>query len=286
MSAAPTDSDLKQTPVTDVPLVFLDVETTGLWPERGDRICEICLIRRDPDGTLTEWATLVDPQRPISSGAFAVNRITPEMLIGAPLFAEVVASVDALSVGAVWVAHNAPFDLGFLRAEYAHLGRSFSAGVVIDTVELARRHFHFASNRLGALAREFGVATPSAHRARGDCRTMRAVFDAILRAVYPSAVPAVGALAAASAARVAPGSPPWERLPASLTEMIAANRELNISYVDASGHTTTRPIRVREVTQLGEHVYLVATCGMRQDERHFRLDRIIDWRPVPPEASP
>jgi DNA polymerase III epsilon subunit family exonuclease len=266
--------------ISQATLVFIDVETTGLWPELGDRICEICLIRQEPKRRPREWSTLVDPKRSLSSGAFAVNGITPEMLAGAPEFHAVVDKVDAVFAGAVYVAHNAPFDLGFLRAEYARLDRVFPERPTIDTVALARRYFRFASNRLGALAREFGIADPDAHRALGDCRTTRKVLAAIIKKAFRGSDPAVEKLVSESQPSVPPGGgPAREALPPSLAEMIAAQREIEIVYVSAAGSTTTRLIRVKEATRVGGYVYLVADCSLRQEERSFRLDRIIDWKP-------
>jgi DNA polymerase-3 subunit epsilon len=266
--------------VSQATLVFIDVETTGLRPELGDRICEICLIRQEGRRRPREWSTLIDPKRAVSSGAFAVNGITEEMLAGAPEFSTLIDEIDAMLAGAIYVAHNAPFDLGFLRAEYACGGRVFPERPTIDTVALARRHLRFPSNRLGALAREFRIPDPDAHRALGDCRTTRKVLAAIVRRVFRGEDPAVEVLVSASSASVAsgPGSA-HGGLPPSLAEMIAARHEIEIVYVSGDGSRTTRRIRVKETTRVGQHLYLVADCSLRHEERSFRLDRIVDWRP-------
>lgn len=266
--------------VSKATLVFIDVETTGLRPEFGDRICEICLIRQEAKRRPREWSTLIDPGRPVSSGAFAVNGITADMLTGAPKFSTLLDDIDAMLAGAVYVAHNAPFDLGFLRAEYSAAGRIFPERPTIDTVALARRYLHLPSNRLGALAREFRISVPDAHRARGDCRTTRQVLAAIILRVFPGEDPPVGALVSTS-------RPPEVTdlalsdgvLPPSLAEMISAKRDIEITYVSANGSQTTRAIRVKGTTCVGRHMYLVADCMMRGEERSFRLDRIVDWRP-------
>ena len=70
--------------MVNVPLAFVDVETTGLSPRYGDRVCEIAVLRMVGDEAADAMQQLVDPQRPISSGAQAVNGITPDMLHGAP----------------------------------------------------------------------------------------------------------------------------------------------------------------------------------------------------------
>lgn len=257
--------------------MFVDVETTGLDPARGDRVCEIALIRRDPSGSAYEWSQLVDPQRPISRGAYAVNRISASLLKGAPRFASLIAEINDVAEGAVWVAHNAPFDLGFLQSEYRRARRVFVDRPVIDTVHLARRHFRFPSNRLEELALQFGVIAPSAHRALGDCRTTLAVFESIIASAFRDRSPLVSDLAL-HADRLDSSANPWTMLPPSLEHMLAESREIDIVYVTASGVRSARRVTVVDVVQKARDLYLVAHCHMRGDERTFRLDRIIDWK--------
>ena len=105
----------------DQVVVVVDVETTGLSAAFGDRICEIGLVRARGDAILDTYQTLVNPQRPISPGARRVNGLSDAELQPAPLFASIADQVLARIDGAMLVCHNAPFDLGFLEAEYARL---------------------------------------------------------------------------------------------------------------------------------------------------------------------
>lgn len=271
-----TDQVLAAT-LTDIPLVFVDVETTGLYPRRGDRVCEIALIRREPSGSTYEWSQLVDPQRPISRGAYAVNKISASLLKGAPRFVDLVPEINDVAHGAVWVAHNAPFDLGFLQSEYRRARQTFVDRPVIDTVHLARRHFRFPSNRLGELALQFGVAAPDAHRALGDCRTTLAVFESIVSTAYRGRTPTIADLVVHTD-RMTPNGDPWTMLPPSLEQMLAESRDIEIVYVTAGGARSERRVTVKDVVRRARDLYLVAQCHMRGDERTFRLDRIIDWK--------
>jgi len=259
------------------PLVFVDVETTGLDPSRGDRICEIALIRREPSGSTYEWSQLVDPQRPISRGAYAVNRISASLLKGAPTFDSIISEVNDVIDGAVWVAHNAPFDLGFVRSEYRKARRTLVDRPVVDTVHLARRHFRFPSNRLGELARQFGIAAPDAHRALGDCRTTLAVFECIINSAYKDKSPQISDLVL-HADRLKPSGNPWTMLPPSLEHMLAESRDIEIVYVTAAGSRSVRRVTVVDVVQKSRDLYLVTHCHVRREERTFRLDRIVDWK--------
>ena len=106
-------------PLSAIPLTFLDFETTGLWPHRGDRVCEVALQRVVAGVVETSFTTLVDPQRPLSARSLAVNQISAEQLANAPTFAAIAGSLRAAMADTVIIAHNAPFDLEFLHAELA-----------------------------------------------------------------------------------------------------------------------------------------------------------------------
>jgi len=164
-------------PLLEAPLAFFDVETTGLSSRRGDRVCEIAVLRRDPGGKEEIFETLIDPGRPLSLSAFRVNRISREMLKDAPRFPAVAREIKRLLEGAVGVAHHARFDIGFLRNEFFLLGEAFSVPHCLDTLALARAFYRFPRNNLLEVARGLGVAVARAHRARADVETTRAVFE-------------------------------------------------------------------------------------------------------------
>ena len=150
-------------------LVVMDVETTGLSPLRGDRICEIGAIRWRGDAEVARFHSFVNPCRPVSPGAFAVNQITPEMLADAPVASDVLPGFLAFLDGAVLAAYNASFDLDFLDAELRHAGLTRPASPVLDVLQLARRCLpHLPRHPLWAVARVLGVAETQSHRALGD----------------------------------------------------------------------------------------------------------------------
>ncbi|MAG36754.1 MAG: hypothetical protein CL878_11015 [Dehalococcoidia bacterium] len=156
------------TPIEAVPLAVVDVETTGLNPQTGDRVCEIAVLRVDPSDEPRLFASLVNPGRPISSGARAVNGIADHEVADAPQFGALITQINAGLEGAVLVAHNAPFDLGFLRAEYRIAETQLPPISVLDTLALARSCFQFPRNSLEAVAWQLGVEAKGLHRAEGD----------------------------------------------------------------------------------------------------------------------
>ena len=112
--------DLFERPITEIPFVFFDLETTGL-SMRKERICEVAILRREPGGSERWLETLVHSERPVSAGAFQANKISEEMLERAPSFADVSGQIQEIIQGAVGVAHNASFDAGFLRPIHPRL---------------------------------------------------------------------------------------------------------------------------------------------------------------------
>ena len=142
-------------------IVFLDTETTGLSHENGDRIIEIgCveMVNRRLTGRHKHF--YVNPERANSNDALKVHGLTDEFLADKPVFAAVVDELLAFIEGAEVVAHNAPFDVGFLDAELQRLGRPpFPSLVskVVDSLALARELFPGKANSLDALCRRLEV---------------------------------------------------------------------------------------------------------------------------------
>jgi DNA polymerase-3 subunit epsilon len=164
-------------------LAFLDLETTGTRAAR-DRITEIGVVRVDADGEayrVREWSTLVDPGVPIPPVIVALTGITDAMVARAPPFATVAREVSALLDGGVLVAHNARFDYGFLKHEFARLERAFAARVLC-TVRLSRSLFPQAQGHsLDALIARFGLDVADRHRALGDARAIWAFLQVLFQ---------------------------------------------------------------------------------------------------------
>ncbi len=142
--------------------VVLDTETTGLNAEAGHRIIEVGCVELDERAytgrTLHHY---INPEREIEVGAQDVHGISHEQLTDAPLFSEVAAELCEFITGAELIIHNAPFDVGFLDAEYkrldpAHVSVSEWA-TVLDTLLLARETYPGQANSLDALCRRLGV---------------------------------------------------------------------------------------------------------------------------------
>jgi DNA polymerase-3 subunit epsilon len=257
-------------------IAVVDVETTGLSPFHGDRVCEVGIVTAQGDTILDTYQTLVNPQRPISPGAARVNGLSDADVCLAPAFAEVAAQVLDRIESVVLVCHNAPFDLGFLSAEFAYLGHSWQPAGVIDTLDLARRHYHFPSNSLPAIASYLRLETPQAHRALADALTTFQVFRRFQRQLASQITSQSWDIADS----YSPGTSRTSDivLPPEIQEALSANMAIGITYLDAKGDETTRIITPLRVQSMNNRVYMVAFCHLRQAERNFRLDRILALR--------
>jgi DNA polymerase-3 subunit epsilon len=168
--------DLSTLPLHEAPLAFLDVETTGLRPDLGDRVVEIAVVRAQGPTEVARFVSLVNPQRRLSPDAMRVNGITPGMVADAPTFCDLLDELLPMIEDVVLVCHNAPFDLGFLEAELRIAHAPVWDGVALDTLAFARRQYWFRRNSLGAIARELGIRPSGAHRALADALTTQAIF--------------------------------------------------------------------------------------------------------------
>ncbi|MBO3086961.1 DEDD exonuclease domain-containing protein [Cellulomonas dongxiuzhuiae] len=188
------------TPLQDVTFVVVDLETTGGRPG-DDAITEIGAVKVRGGEVLGEFQTLVDPGGPVPPFIQVLTGITTSMLIGAPTIAQVLPGFLEFARGAVLVAHNAPFDVGFLRAAAARCDRPWPGFQVVDTVRLARRvvlRDEAPNHKLSTLAALFGAVETPNHRALADARATVDVLHALLGRLAPLGVTHLEDLATAT----------------------------------------------------------------------------------------
>ncbi len=269
--------------LSDIKFAFLDVETTGLDPYLGHRICEIAVLKKMGRKTLNRFQTLINPGRNISPQAASVNGITDDMLRGAPFFRDIAWDIFDLLKDSVIVAHNAPFDLGFLFAEFASMRLPHLENEVIDTLSIARRHYNFPSNSLGKIARYLGISTVGEHRAFADVRITNEIFEYFLMDLERRGM----RIKSLRDALKLQGKPVvFERLneavlPPAIENALRAKGKLQIRYLSAYRNTTTtRIIEPVEVNVSGSYTYVVAFCHLRKEKSRFRLDRILEIKSI------
>ena len=278
------EKSLSEKFLSEIPIVVLDTETTGLSPSLGDRVVEVAALRLENWRTVARFDQLVNPGRPISPEASRVNGIYDEDLVGQPTFAEIADDLLELMDGALLVAHNASFDADFLAAEFAISGHLLesddgSCGLPnpwLCTMKLAQQRFYFPNNRLGTIARELGIHMEQAHRAQSDVNTTAAVFGHMVKELYRHGLATVGDFVRAQGGYIFARTISPSLLPPLLREALKSRSNVRIQYHGASGRTT------RVITPLYcTGGYLRGYCHLRQAERTFRLDRIISVEPAP-----
>ena len=178
------------TPLHEVTFVVVDLETTGT--RAADcAITEVGAVKVRGGQVLGELSTLVDPGGPIPPAVQVLTGITTSMVVGAPRIEQVLPAFLEFVRGSVLVAHNAPFDIGFLKAALSRAGYTWPGNQVVDTVALARRvvtRDEAPNHRLATLARLFGATTTPTHRALDDARATVDVLHALLERLAPLGV--------------------------------------------------------------------------------------------------
>jgi hypothetical protein len=175
-----------QATLAEVTFIVLDLETTGASPANGCAITEIGAIAVRGGEVLEEFSTFVNPQVALPEYIINLTGITDEMLIDAPLINEVfpdfIEFIDRHENGHL-VAHNAPFDIGFLKAAASALSHDWPKYEVIDTVKLARRvidRSEIQNYKLGTLSQFFNTKALPNHRALDDVKTTVEVLHRLI----------------------------------------------------------------------------------------------------------
>jgi len=161
----------------DIPeLIAFDVETTGLYSCKGDRIIEIALIRIKEGVVIDKIVSLINPEREIPPETSYINRITAEMVKEAPYFREIAQKIFDFIQGKTLLIHNADFDIDFLKAEFKLCGLGFPEVKILDTLAIARNSFCFPVNSLSGIAAYYNLATDGLHRAEADAMTAYKIY--------------------------------------------------------------------------------------------------------------
>ena len=169
--------------------IVLDTETTGLEPGQGDRVIEVAaveLMNLLPTGAT--FHRLIDPERDIPAEATRVHGFTSADLAGKPRFADIAQEMLDFLADAPIIAHNAPFDFGFLDAELLRCGKpKLDRSRMIDSLMLAKERYPGMPNSLDALCRRLNVdnSMRTSHNAILDCRLLADVYLELMGGKQP-----------------------------------------------------------------------------------------------------
>jgi len=265
--------------IDEAEFLVVDVETTGLSPESGDRVCEIGAVRLRGGAVVDTFGSLVDPRRPVSPGAFAVNRISSAMLLDAPVFPEVASRLRAMMEDAVLVAYNAPFDLSFLRSEFALIGEPPIRNVVVDALALARQLLPgLGKYSQDNVARMIGIPFPVKHRALEDVLVTSKIF-----AILTTILKAHDCVMISDLHRRDLGQTLHRRRLGIVNEALATGSDLWIKYFSPSDAAITdRVVTPKDCFvdkfSPGGAATLLGRCHASGTDLRFRVEQILDIR--------
>ena len=160
----------------DTEYVVFDLETTGFSSETC-RIIEIGAVKIRGGEIVDRFSTFVDPRQSLPQKIIEITNITDDMLVGAPLIEAVMPDFLAFIGNAVLVAHNAPFDMGFLRSWAKKCGLDADDAASLCTLSLSRALFNtLSSHKLNAVAKHLQVPLTGHHRAVNDAEATAHIF--------------------------------------------------------------------------------------------------------------
>lgn len=167
----PVAYDLRDIELSEATYVIFDVETTGL-SAIYDQIIELAGVKMYKGNVIEEFQEFIDPGRRLSDFTTQLTGITDDMLAGSKSVEEVLQLFADFTQDTILVAHNAPFDMGFLNRHYEKYHIDHDQCPVIDTLAFSRfLHPHFNSHRLNTLAKRYDISLEQHHRAIYDAET-------------------------------------------------------------------------------------------------------------------
>lgn len=289
MTTAPVQTSFDElgTPLRDVVFVVVDLETTGGSPESCE-ITEIGAVKVRGGEVLGEFQTLVRPTGTIPPFIAVLTGITDALVAGSPSVSTALPAFLEFARGAVLVAHNAPFDVGFLRRGAARLDLAWPGFTSVDTARLARRALtrdEAPNCKLATLARLFHTTTEPCHRALSDARATVGVLHGLLERVGNLGVQSLEELCAFSAQvpeRVRRKRYLAEGLPTGPGVYVFRDAQQRPLYVGKSSELRSRVrsyftaaetrTRMVEMVALAERVDAVpCSTGLEAEVRELRL---------------
>jgi DNA polymerase-3 subunit epsilon len=261
--------------------VAFDTETTGLFAP-SNRLVEIAGVkfRLDEEGADT-FQALINPERPMPPEVIRIHGITDADVAQAETARPVLERFLGFCGDAVLMAHNAPFDISFVGCELQRTGLPLPENPILDTIDIYRKyHPGIYSYSLLSLVQHFQIEANQAHRALADAEQVRALFSRA--AGNLGEVDSIGALEQLLPIyRLSQWQSDAEELPdtySDITVAIRDKRALEIVYASSGKAPQRRVIHPAHIVMQGPVFYINAYCEMAQDERTFRLDRILTFK--------
>ncbi|MCS5631310.1 MAG: exonuclease domain-containing protein [Pirellulaceae bacterium] len=261
-------------------IVAFDLETTGI-SSFVDRVVDIGAVRfRLGETSVDTFDQLVDPSRDIPPDVTAIHGISSADVKGQPLIGEVLPDFDKfIGNGTLMVAHNAPFDCGFLAAAYTASARRPPNNQIICSLKLFRLAFpHFENYKLETIGRRLGLINHEEHRGLADAlllmRCLRLAFEVLPQFEYLDNLLDASKVYQFTDFSSVDIIPPDEFVGLQLA--IQDGCTLEIRY----GEFPDRPILItpKMIFQQNNAYYVSAHCHYDEFEKTYRLDRIVSYK--------
>ena len=248
-------------------IIAIDVETTGLYPNKEDRICEIALLRIK-DGNITEkFVTLVNPEKEIPSSTTRYNGITNAMVKKAPTFREIAKNVVSFIKREILLTHNAVFDLSFLEFEMKRCGIELPEEIeVIDTLEISKKYFNFPRGSLQRIVHYLNIPQEDFHRAESDAWTAYIVFLSLFKKLKKKNVILKDLVNSYRKKKII--FKLEENLELVKQENLWKAKRISIKY---KGDVLWRDIYPIEILKKNGNFYLIGFCFLRKKERTISI---------------
>jgi DNA polymerase III epsilon subunit family exonuclease len=264
--------------IDEIEFVIFDTETTGLDPSSGDRIVEVAALRFKGALKIGEFQALINPGRPVSAAAFAVNKISPDMLKDAPTPGEIIPKFLDFIQGACVCSYNAGFDLEFLNSELKILDLPALKDIlIIDALKMAKRVLPGLERyALWFVTDTLGIKIEQKHRAFSDVELTLAVFDKLKNILKTKGVTDFNKYLGLFSIDPELLSNINNQKVAQIQEALSLGLQIKIEYLAASNaQVTWREVAPKEIKKENGRDYLIGYCCLKRQERSFRVDNIL-----------
>lgn len=262
--------------ISEFPLVVVDLETSGAYPI-GDDICELAAIRYENGKIVDDYQSLVKPRRPMSDKIIKIHGISNEMVENSPTIDEVIGNMHEKIKDAIFVAHHAPFDLGFTAYDFEKAGLELPSMPALCSSLLSRALFPESKNhRLQTLVHFFGLEKGTAHRALDDAK---ACLEVTKHCIEKLGDPSLKMLLAAQTKKLN-----WKdfsieqirRRPEHQYLVNAIEKELDVffDYKKGNGIDAGRPMRPLGIVRNPDGDYVQGHCLRDNKTKRFYLNKI------------
>lgn len=262
--------------IEEAEFVVFDVETTGLNPQAGDRICEIGAVKVSRREIVSSFTKLVNPKRDVPLEALSIHGIDLEELKKAPLFEEVIDNFLEFIDGFFLLGYNIEFDLSFLNIELQRIGKKPLENPYIDILGICRRFLTLEKYNLSSVAQFFKLPLENLHRAYQDALTSAHIFLNLSSYLERGGIRNMEELSVLFGSKkedFSISNPKIEIIQKALRESL----KLKIKYYSFyKKELTEREVLPYSLDLRGAKYFLVGQCLLRGEERSFNLDNIID----------